>query len=134
MRRNNQDIIGERCVGENSSRLTINETAKRNAWQKHYERLLNEEIPWNSDDLSNVPTAGPPIHITVEMVTKAIAKMNSGKAAGPSGIVAEMLNSAGITGACLVNDLANAIIKHVKITFDWESSYIISLYKRKGDV
>ena len=67
------------------------------------------------------------------MVTKAIAKMNSGKAAGPSGIVAEMLKSAGITGACLVNDLANAIIKHEKITFDWESSYIINLYKGKGD-
>ena len=115
-------------------RLTINDSAKRNAWRQHYERLLNEEFPWNSDNLSNVPIAGPPIlYITVEMVTKAIAKMKSGKAAGPSGIVAEMLKSAGITDVCLATDLENAIKKHEKIPSCWESSYIINLYNGKGD-
>ena len=44
-----------------------------------------------------------------------------------------MLKSAGITGACLVTNLANSIIKLGKIPSDWESNYIINLYKRKGD-
>ena len=133
MRKNNQDIIGEKCVKDDSGRLTINDSDKRNAWRQHYERLLNEEFPWNSDDLSNFPISGPPIYITVKMVTNAIAKMKPGKAAGPSGIVAEMLKSAGATGATLVTNLANAIIKYGKIPTDWESSYIINLYKGKGD-
>ena len=42
----------------------------------NYERLLNEEFPWNPDDLSDVdPVEGPPIRITAEMVLEATTKM-----------------------------------------------------------
>ena len=97
-------------------RLTINDSAKRNDWWQHYEHLLNGEFSWKSGDLSNVPIAGPPIYITVEMVIKAIAKIKSGKNSGLSGML-KMLKSAAITGACLVTNLAKAIIKHEKSTF-----------------
>ena len=33
----------------------------------------------------------------------------------------------------MVTNLANSIIKLGKIPSDWESNYIINLYKRKGD-
>ena len=36
--------------------------------------------------------------------------MNSGKAAGPSGIVVEMIKAAGDTGATMIHNLATAII------------------------
>ena len=36
--------------------------------------------------------------------------MKSGKAAGPSGIVVEMIRAAGDTGATIIRDLATAII------------------------
>ena len=61
--------------------------AKKTAWKQHYEHLLNVEFPWNAENLSSVPIVGPPILITSEMVLKAINKMKSGKAAGPSGVV-----------------------------------------------
>ena len=49
-----------------------------------YERLLNVEFPWNPEDLSEEsPVEGPSEPITLEMITKAITKMASGKAAGP---------------------------------------------------
>ena len=41
------------------------------------------------------PLEGPSEPITLEMITKAIIKMASGKAARPSGIVAEMLKPVG---------------------------------------
>ena len=44
------------------------------------------------------------------MITKAITKMASGKAAGPSGIVAEMLKPVGEAGAEEVRDLVENII------------------------
>ena len=45
------------------------------------------------------PVEGPSEPITLEMITKAINKMVSGKAAGPSGIVAEILKHLGAAGA-----------------------------------
>ena len=54
---------------------------------------LSYKFDWDPDHLSNEPPLeGPPIPITIDMVKKAISKMKSGKAAGPSGIVVEMIN------------------------------------------
>ena len=45
--------------------------------------------------VQGTPLEGQPIPITIDMVKKAISKMKSGKAAGPSGIVVEMNKAAG---------------------------------------
>ena len=58
--------------------------------------------------------------------------MKSGKAAGPSGIVV-MIKAAGDTGATMIRDLATAIIRDGKVPADWEESFIVCLYKGKGD-
>ena len=67
------------------------------------------------------------------MITKAISKMDSGKAAGPSGIVAEMLKPVGESGAIEVHHLIEDIISEGRIPTDWQESYIVKLYKGKGD-
>ena len=73
--------------------------------------LTHVEFPWNPEDLSEEsPVEGPREPITLEMITKAISKMASGKAAGPSGIVAEMLKPVGEAGADEVCDLVENII------------------------
>ena len=48
--------------------------------------------------------------------------MKSGKAAGPSGIVVEMIKAAGDTGATIVRDLATVIIHDGKVPNDREQS------------
>ena len=45
--------------------------------------------------------------------------MKSGKAAGPLGIVVEMIKAAGDTGATMIRDLATAIIRDGKVPTDW---------------
>ena len=67
------------------------------------------------------------------MVTKALAKMKSGKAAGPSGIIVEMLKAAGSKGIVFLRELTKSVVKHGKIPEDWEMSFILNLYKGKGD-
>ena len=67
------------------------------------------------------------------MVKKAISQMKVGKAPGPSGIVVEMIRAAGDTGASVICDLAAAIIRDGKVPCDWEQSFIVCLYKGKGD-
>ena len=59
--------------------------------------------------------------------------MASGKAAGPSGIVAEMLKPVGEAGAVEVHDLIEDIISEGCIPTDWQESFIVNLYKGKGD-
>ena len=59
--------------------------------------------------------------------------MASGKAAGPSGIVAEMLKLVGEAGAEEVRDLVENIISEGCIPTDWQESFIVNLYKGKGD-
>ena len=133
LRKDNQDVVGDKCVKDDSGNLSFDNEAKKVAWKQHYERLLNEEFSWNPEDLTADPVVGPPIHIDVEMVVKAITKMKTGEAAGSSGIVVEMLKASGDTGARLVADLANDMVRNGVIPSDWEDSFIINIYKGKGD-
>ena len=134
MRKENVDVVGDKPVKNDTREMSMSEEAKQNAWAEHYERLLNVEFDWDPDHLSNEPPLeGPPIPITIDMVKKAISKMKSGKAAGPSGIVMEMIKAAGDTGATMIRDLATAIIRDGKVLTDWEESFIVCLYKGKGD-
>ena len=48
--------------------------------------------------------------------------MKSGKAAGPSGIVVEIIKAAGDTGATMIHHLATAITGDGKVSTDWEQS------------
>ena len=134
MRRDNQDVMGEKPVKNDAGQLSLDEEAKKEAWREHYERFLNVGFPWNPEDLSQEsPVEGPSEPITLEMITKAISKMASGKAAGPSGIVAEMLKPIGEAGAVEVRDLIEDIISEGCIPTDWQESFIVNLYKGKGD-
>ena len=110
LRKDNQDVVGDKCVKDDSGNLSFDNEAKKVAWKQHYERLLNEEFSWNPEDLTADPVVGPPIHIDVEMVVKAITKMKTGKA-----------------------DLANDMVRNGVIPSDWEDSFIINIYKGKGD-
>ena len=67
------------------------------------------------------------------MVNNANSKMKSSKAASPSDIVVEMIKAADDTGATMIRDLATAIIHDGKVPTDWEQSFIVCLYKSKGD-
>ena len=134
MRRENTDVVGDKPVRNDAGELTLNDESKQKAWLEHFERLLNVEFDWDPAHLSaEPPVEGPPIPITTDMVKKAINKMKSGKAAGPSGIVVEMIRAAGDVGAEMVRDLAVSIIREGKVPSDWERSFIVCLYKGKGD-
>ena len=67
------------------------------------------------------------------MVKKAISQMKAGKASGPSGIVVVMIRAAGDMVASMICDLAAAIIRDGKVPSGWEQSFIVCLYKGKGD-
>ena len=59
--------------------------------------------------------------------------MKDGKAAGSSGIIAEMLKASGEEGIELIRQLGEAVFSTGTLPSDWEESIILNLYKGKGD-
>ena len=104
------------------------------SWLEHYQRLLNVEYDWDPDHLSYQSLVeGPPIPITIDMVKKAISQMKAGKAPGPTGIVVEMIRAAGDMGTSMIHDLAAAIILQIGKVLPCVQSFMVCLYKGKGD-
>jgi lambda repressor-like predicted transcriptional regulator len=62
-----------------------------------------------------------------------IKKMKNNKAAGPSGVVVDMLKATGDAGAIWVTDIGNLVLKERRILEDWHKSWIVNAYKGKGD-
>ena len=134
MSRDNQDIVGENCVKNDAGQLSLTDEDKMKAWVEHYSKLLNVEFPWPKDTLPDVaPVAGPPPPVTMEQIRKAISKMKCGKAAGPSGIIAEMLKASGEEGVRLLRQLGEDVFSTGVIPEEWQESIILNLYKGKGD-
>ena len=71
--------------------------------------------------------------VTLVEIHKALNKMKCDKAAGPSGIIAEMMKAAGEECIVLLRDLAESVFSNCVIPKDWEESYILNLYKGKGN-
>ena len=117
-------------VRNNQGELCLDDSERMKAWVEHYKDLLNVEFPWDEGALPDAPPVeglAPPI--TDKMVTKALAKMKSGKSAGPSGIIVEMLKATGSKGIDFLRELIISVVKHGKIPEDWEMSFILNLYK-----
>ena len=64
------------------------------------------EFEWDPEHLSDEPSLeGPSIPITILMVKKVISKIKFSRAAGPSGVVVEMIRAAVDTGVTVIRDL-----------------------------
>ena len=67
------------------------------------------------------------------MVLTAISKIKCGKAAGPSGIIIEMIKAAGGKFAEELTVLVSRIVAEGIVPSDWNLSFIINPFKGKGD-
>ena len=63
----------------------------------------------NGQAMRPLLTAGPPHSISATQICRELSKIKCGKAAGPSGIIAEMLKAAGEEVVELVRKLTEAV-------------------------
>ena len=78
---------------------------------KSYEKLLITEFVLGRNSSSRVDAVNNVPHlIDKDMIRELISKMKNRKAAGPSGLVSEMIKSAGGTGFDRITDLVNKVI------------------------
>src|SRR5580692_2836165 len=108
----NRDVVGGGCVKDSNGNVTVEQEKLMEVWRQYFQKLLNEEFVWNKESLGTEDAvAGPAEEITTSEVRTAISKMKSGKAAGPSGIAAEMLKAAGEDGVTWVTDICTSIVR-----------------------
>ena len=106
----NQDVIGGKFIRADDGNLSLDDASKKVTWKRHYERLLNIEFLW-SQNLPHVdPVAGPAKFITPDYVMKSLKRMKNGRAARPTGIVAEMLKAASDICCKVIADFMNVIM------------------------
>jgi hypothetical protein len=134
--RKNKTVVGGGCLKDEKGGIVMEEERIKEMWRSHFEKVSNEEFEWDRDSLPQDCSSGPPEEIeeiTVKEVEEAMKKMKSGKAPGPSGVVAEMMNAAGEAGVQRMTDLCNGILREGKVPLDWCRSWLVSIYKGKGD-
>ena len=113
----NKDITASGCVKGVDGRTIVEEEKIMQRWKEYYERLLNEEFEWNKDSIREINEVEASVDervISAAEVRLAISKAKSGKAAGPSGVAADMLKAAGESGVRWVTDICNEVVSSVK--------------------
>ena len=126
----NKDITGDPCIKNDQGSLVFNDAEKLKAWKEHYQRLLNEDFSWDSNNLDvGVPKEGPAPWINKEVVRVALQKLKDGKAACASGILAEMLKASGEAGLDLFTELFSSIVRLEKVPSDWDIILVLSMLK-----
>jgi hypothetical protein len=52
--KSNRDIVGGGCVKDASGKIMADDDHLLETWRAHYEKLANEEFPWNRYSLQSV--------------------------------------------------------------------------------
>ena len=127
-----KDITGTKCLKGDNGELLVSEERVSGRWREYFEKLLNEN-EWN-DELSAEYVEGPADMISKEEVRQAIQDLKVRKAAGPSGVTAEMNKAAGEQAVDWLTSISNRIVKEEAIPVSWQMSEPVPIYKDKGDV
>ena len=132
-----KDIVGGGSIRNGEGKIVVEKDEMKEVWRSYYARLLNEEFCWDRGNLIGREregrVVGEEIVFGQEEVREAIRNMKTDKAAGPTGLVAEMIQAAGDEGVRMMQDLCNEIVREKKMPADWGRSWIVNIYKGKGD-
>ena len=131
MARYGRDVISVCCMKNDVGNVVSDADSKKNIWRKYMEKLYVENDLDGDVDCPEV--MGPCYLISEEDVAAAIKGLKMGKAAGPTGVVSEMMKASGGFGSRWMTDLINNIIKEGCIPDDWRKSIMVPVYKGKGD-
>ena len=129
MAREGRDVISVCSMKNDAGNVVSDADGVKNIWRKYMEKLLNVENDWDGEvECSKV--MGPHCLISEEEVEAAIKGLKIGKAAGPTGVVSEMMKAVGGFGSRWMTDLINNIVKEGCIP---DTCILVPVYKGKGD-
>lgn len=132
-----RDIVRVKCIKGENGEVIVDDTEIRKRWGKYFNTVMNdgvsETVSERGDSLV-FEVEEQVQEITCDEVEKVLKKMKRGKAVGPDDIPVEVWKLMGKTGICWLTRLFNKMLKGDTMPEEWRSSYVIPLYKGKGDV
>ena len=131
MARERVDVTKVNCLKDSQGRLILDESGKKRVWKEYMEKLLNEENEWDGE-VEAGKKEGSECEICKEEVEWVMRRMKTGKAAGQSGIVTEMIKAMGEDGVIWMTEICNRIVRERRIPEDWQRSVLVPIYKGKG--
>ena len=125
--------MGElKYVRDQQGEMVTTEKEVRNRCREYFSALLN--VDNEREQLKIVePTEGAVQNTSKEEIRKTVRGMKSGKAAGCSGVVVELIKTLGITGRDMVHIVNESIWEEATMPDDRGKSIIVPVYKPKGD-
>ena len=130
--RTRQDVGDLKYVRYQQSVMLTEEKEIKNRLREYFENILNVEN--EREDLPTVErTEGPVQNFSKEEIKKAVNEMKSGKAAGCSGFVLELIKTLDGLGIDMIHSIMESIWEEEAIPEDSEKSIIVPIYKQKGD-
>ncbi|XP_066943263.1 uncharacterized protein [Macrobrachium rosenbergii] len=131
--KNTKDYSHIKQVKDGNGVVFCNEDKIKTSWKGYYEHLLDEENlrKFFEDGFQN---HGMTHTITRKEVKKGLKKMKNGKAIGPDGIPAEVWKSLGEEGIDMLWYPAEKMYSQEKRPKEWRESFIVPLYKEKGNI
>ena len=132
-RRDRQDVGEVGIIKDENGNILIEEEEVKRRWKDYFTQLLNTEN--ECEELEYVPPVeGPITNISENEVESAIKKGKVNKAAGKSEVTTEMIKALGNLGKEWVHRLLERICDVEEMPRDWYDSWMIKMYKQKGDV
>ena len=132
-KRSRQDVGEVGIIKDENGNILIEEEKVKRRWKEYFSQLLNSEN--ECEDLENIPPVeGQIANISENEVENAIKKGKANKAAGKSEVTIEMIKALGNLGKEWVYVLLEKIWDLEEMPRDWNDSWMIKMYKQKGDV
>ncbi len=116
-------------------RKSVYNNISLDSWFQHFRALLEKEVDFDFDDENAVQDNESSLNrpISKEEVLLAFKKLKNKKAAGPDGIIGEMLKNSGTYVIDFFVKFFNALFEKGIFPTKWTESIVFPLFK-KGDV
>jgi hypothetical protein len=134
--RGKRDVERVKCVKDEAGKVLVEDGEIGQRWERYFCGIMNEGVTGGVEDVETraVNSEGSVEDITLQEVESALRKMKSGKAVGPDDIPVDIWRLVGKRAVEWLHELFRKIYAGESMPEEWRSSWVIPLYKGKGDV
>ena len=131
--RSQRDVGDVKCVRNERGEVLVMDNEVQDRWRGYFEKLMNEAAETVEQEEESREGEQEVEMVSVGEVERALRKMKAGKAVGPDGIPVEIWKLVGGKATTWLQCLFNRILLGEKMPKEWRESWVVPLYKGKGD-
>jgi len=134
-----RDCDHVKCIKSLDNKILVKDDEIKDRWKEYFNSLLNISQNIGSNSRTNPPficTQNHTFYRTISLleVREVLKRSKLKRAVGPDGIPIEAWKCLGEIGVVWLTKLFNKILKTRKMPDEWRKSFIVPIYKNKGDI